>query len=315
MPVPQDPGPPENLVFLKRSDGAKLSADEPKFLATQEKPLASGEDLPELVIEAGKSEAHYWRDLWRYRELLGFLAWRDTKVRYKQAALGVGWAVIQPAIQTALLTFVFGKLAKMPSGGVPYPLLVLTGLLPWQLVSSAVTGASNSLVSNTHLISKVYFPRLLVPLSALAVALVDLGILLLISEPVALAYGVWPNWRLVFLPLFIVGGLLMALGAGLWMTALTVKYRDFRFIVPFILQTGLFVTPVGYRTDFLPNWRFALSLNPVSAVVDGFRWSLLGGATELYLPGLVAAVFVTAALCLSGTWYFRRTERRFADII
>lgn len=268
-----------------------------------------------LVIEAGRTEAHYWRDLWSYRELLGFLAWRDIKVRYKQAVLGVAWAVIQPAVQTFLLTFVFGKLAKMPAGGVPYPLLVLAGLLPWQLFSSAFSGAGNSLVGNSHLISKVYFPRLIVPLSALAVALIDLGILLALTLPFAFLAGVWPTWRIVLLPLFIVLALLIALGAGLWITALTVRYRDFRFIAPFILQIGVFVTPVGFRTDFLPNWRDWLALNPLSAAVEGFRWCLLGGTTEFYLPGLAISLAAAALLLASGLWYFRNTERQFADVI
>jgi lipopolysaccharide transport system permease protein len=266
-----------------------------------------------LVIQAGQADQHYWRDLWRYRELLGFLAWRDIKVRYKQAVLGITWSVIQPAVQTVLLTFVFSKLAKMPDGGVPYPMLVLAGLLPWQLFSSAFGGASNSLVGNANLISKIYFPRLIVPLSALAVALVDL--LLAIAFPVSLLYGVMPTWRLLLLPLFIFLGLLTALGAGLWITALTVKYRDFRFITPFLLQIGLFVTPIGYRTDFLPNWRDLLALNPLTGVVNGFRWCLLGVDMDFYASGLIMSVLISAILLGTGLWYFRGTERQFADVI
>jgi len=268
-----------------------------------------------LVIRAGRAEEHYWRDLWRYRELLGFLAWRDIKVRYKQAALGVAWAVIQPAVQTVLLTFVFGKLAKMPAGNLPYPLLVLAGLLPWQLFSSAFSGAGNSLVGNAHLISKVYFPRLIVPLSALAVALVDLGILLAISAPLIFLAGVVPTWRLFLVPVFIAAALLIALGAGLWITALTVKYRDFKFITPFLLQIGMFATPVGYRTDFLPNWRDLLALNPLTGVVDGFRWSLLGADYSFYFPEFATSFGVALVLVVSGVWYFRRTEKQFADVI
>jgi len=268
-----------------------------------------------LVIQAGQAEQHYWRDLWRYRELLGFLAWRDIKVRYKQTVLGVTWAVLQPAVQTILLTFVFGKLAKMPDGGVPYPMLVLAGLLPWQLFSSAFSGAGNSLVGNSHLISKVYFPRLIVPLSALAVALVDLLILLVIAFPVSLLYGVMPTWRLLLLPVCILLALIIALGAGLWITALTVKYRDFRFITPFLLQIGLFATPVGYRTDFLPNWRELLSLNPLTGVVNGFRWCLLGSDMSIYESGLPASLLIAAIMLGTGLWFFRRTERQFADVI
>ena len=269
----------------------------------------------ELVLEAGRADALYWRDLWRYRELLGFLAWRDVKVRYTQAVLGVGWAVIQPAVQTILLTFVFGKLARMPDGGLPYPIIVLAGLLPWQLFTAAFNGAGNSLVGNAHLISKVYFPRLLVPLSSLAVALVDFAVMLALALPVISLFGVFPTWRLLLLPLFVLLALFIALGAGLWICALTVKYRDFRFITPFILQIGVFVTPVGFRTDLLPNWRDLIALNPLSGVIDGVRWSLLGGQTELYLPGIGLSVVVAALLLATGVWYFRRTERLFADVI
>jgi lipopolysaccharide transport system permease protein len=268
-----------------------------------------------LVIEAGRSELHYWGDLWRYRELLGFLAWRDVKVRYKQAVLGAAWAVVQPAVQTLLLTFVFSKLAKMPGGDVPYPLLVLAGLLPWQLFSGAFSGAGSSLVSNAHLISKVYFPRLIVPLSAVVVAFIDMLILLLIALPYALIEGINPTWRLLFLPLFTLGTMLVALGAGLWITALTVKYRDFHFITPFLLQIGVFVTPVGFRTDFLPNWRDWLALNPLTSMVEGFRWCLLGGRTEFYERGLFLSLAVTALMLIGGIWYFRKTERQFADVI
>lgn len=270
---------------------------------------------PELILEAGRGDAHYWRDLWRYRELAGFLAWRDVKVRYKQAVLGIAWAVIQPAVQTVLLTFVFGKLAKMPDGGVPYPLIVLCGLLPWQLFTSAFNGAGNSLVGNSHLISKVYFPRLVVPVSALAVALVDFAVMLLLALAGLAAFRVWPGWQIVLLPLFVVLALMIALGAGLWIGALTVKFRDFRFVTPFILQIGMFVTPVGYRTDFLPNWRDLLALNPLAGVVDGVRWCLLGGRTDLYAPGLISSVLTALVLLGTGIWFFRRTERKFADMI
>jgi lipopolysaccharide transport system permease protein len=269
----------------------------------------------ETVLEAGRIARHYWRDLWRYRELAGFLAWRDIKVRYKQAVLGVAWAVIQPAVQTLLLTFVFGKLAKMSDGGVPYPLLVLGGLLPWQLFTGAFNGAGNSLVGNSHLISKVYFPRLIVPLSAVAVALVDFAVLFALAVPACIALGIWPGWQLLLLPLFVVLTLVIALGAGLWITALTVKFRDFRFITPFILQIGMFVTPVGYRTDILPTWRDLLALNPLSGVVDGMRWCLLGGRTDIYPPALIGSVVIGVLLLATGIWYFRRTERQFADVI
>ena len=278
-------------------------------------PLAAEPDTPVTVLEAGRASAHYWRDLWRYRELAGFLAWRDIKVRYKQAVLGEAWAVIQPAIQTVLLTFVFGKLAKMNDGGLPYPLIVLCGLLPWQLFTGAFNGAGNSLVGNSHLISKVYFPRLIVPVSSLAVSLIDFGVMLVIALPVVWVFGPAPGWQILLLPLFVLLALGIALGAGLWITALTVRFRDFRFITPFILQIGVFVTPVGFRADVLPDWRNWLALNPLSGVVDGMRWCLLGARTTLHLPGLAISLAVAALLIATGVWYFRRVERQFADVI
>ncbi|MDB6114146.1 MAG: Transport permease protein, partial [Lacunisphaera sp.] len=234
-------------------------------------------DNPELIIEAGRASRHYWGDLWRFRELLGFLAWRDIKVRYKQTTLGVLWALIQPAVTLAVFTFIFGKLAAMPAGHVPYPLLVLCGLLPWQLFSAAFSNAGGSLVSNTHLISKVYFPRLIVPLSSVAVALIDFAIVLVLLAVLCAWWQFVPDWRIIFLPLFIVLTLLTAIGTGLWLTALTVKYRDFRFVVPFLLQVGLFLSPVGFSSTNLPNWRFVYSLNPMVGAIDGFRWCLLHG--------------------------------------
>ncbi len=273
---------------------------------------------PELVLEAGRADVHYWHDLWRYRELLGFLAWRDIMVRYKQTVLGAAWALLQPAITLVVFTFVFGRLAKMPAGGLTpeqYPLLVMAGLLPWQLFANALSSASGSLVSNTHLISKVYFPRLVVPLSALAVALIDFLIVGLLYLGLCAWWSFWPDWRVLLLPLFTLLGLLAALGAGLWLTALTVRFRDFRFIVPFLLQVGVFLSPVGFSTSNVPSWRFLFSFNPMVAVIDGFRWCLLHGAQPFYVPGLLIGLGVTAALLVSGLWYFRRTERSFADVI
>jgi lipopolysaccharide transport system permease protein len=271
--------------------------------------------LPQITIEANRSEVNYWRDLWRYRELLVFLAWRDIKIRYAQATLGIAWALIQPAVQTLLLTFVFGRLAKMPSGEVPYLMLVLTGLLPWQLFSSAFSNSGSSLLGNAHLISKVFFPRLIIPMAGLGVAFCDFSVVCVITIPISLFYGIYPSWQLLFLPLCIVATLVIALGAGLWITALTVKYRDFRFISPFILQFGVFITPVGFRTDLLSNWAFLLSFNPLTGVVEAFRWSLLGGQTEVNLAGLAISLAMAVLLLITGLIYFRKTERYFADII
>jgi lipopolysaccharide transport system permease protein len=272
-------------------------------------------DIPELVLEAGRANRHYWMDLWRFRELLGFLAWRDIKVRYKQTTLGILWALIQPAVTLTVFTFVFGKLAGMPSGNAPYPLLVLCGLLPWQLFAAAFSNASGSLVANTHLISKVYFPRLIVPLSSVAVALIDFAVVLVLLAIVFVWWQFAPDWRIVFLPLFVVFTLLTAIGTGLWLTALTVKYRDFRFVVPFLLQVGLFLSPVGFSSTNLPNWRFFYSLNPMVGAIDGFRWCLLRGEPALDPVNLAVSVGMAVLLLLSGVWYFRRTERTFADLI
>ncbi len=268
-----------------------------------------------LILEAGRGERHYWRDLWRYRELLGFLAWRDIKVRYKQAVLGVAWALLQPILTTVIFTFVFGRLAGMPSGQVPYPLLVLTGFLPWQLFASGLSGSSGSLVSNAHLISKVYFPRLLIPLAALAVALVDFLVAAGLLGGVMVWAGVLPTWRWLLLPAFTALALAAALAAGLWLTALTVRFRDFRFITPFLLQIGLFLTPVGFRTDNVPNWREVLAINPLSAIVDGFRWCLLPGSEPPLRLGLAYTIVFITFLLIGGVLFFRRTERTLADQI
>lgn len=272
-------------------------------------------DLPEFIIEPGRASRHYWADLWRFRELLGFLAWRDIKVRYKQTSLGIIWALLQPAVTLAVFTFVFGRLAAMPSGDVPYPLLVLGGLLPWQLFSAAFSNSSSSLVSNTHLISKIYFPRLIVPLASVAVALIDFSVVLLLLVGMCVWWQFVPDWRVLFLPLFVLWALLAAIGAGLWMTALMVKFRDFRFVVPFLLQVGLFLSPVGFSSANLPNWRLLYSVNPLVGVIDGFRWSLLRGSQPLQFDALAISMAMTIFLVITGLWHFRRTERTFADVI
>jgi len=269
----------------------------------------------ELVIEPGRAEAQYWTDIWRYRELLYYLAMRDINVRYKQMALGAVWAVLQPLATMVVFTFVFSNLAHMSSGSVPYPMLVLAGLLPWQLFSSALSVSSASLVSNTNLISKIYFPRLLVPLSSVGVALADFLVALLLYCVFAASFGLWPTWRVLLLPASILVTLVIAFGAGLWLSALTVKYRDFRFVVPFLLQFGVFATPVGYRTDVLHTWGGLLAINPLTGVIAVFRWSLLGTDFQLEPLDLAISVLGAAMFLASGLWYFRRTERKFSDII
>jgi lipopolysaccharide transport system permease protein len=284
-------------------------------------PSASAAGKPDrisasgFVIEAGRAHSNYWKDLWNYRDLLGFLTTRDIKVRYKQTVLGIGWALIQPIITTVIFTFVFGKLAGMSSGGVPYSLLVLAGLLPWQLFSAALSGSSASLISNAHLISKVYFPRLMIPLASLGVALIDFLVVLALYVCVSVWYGRPPSWHWALLPIFILLALTVAFGAGLWFTALTVKYRDFRYIVPFLIQVGVFISPIGYSTSNTPTWRTLLDLNPMTGIIDAFRWCLLSDGQKFDAHGILSAVAISAVLVASGLWYFRKMERTFADII
>lgn len=269
-----------------------------------------------LIIEAGKTERHYWKDMWRYRELFYFLAWRDILVRYKQTTIGIAWAWIRPLLTMIVFTIVFGKLAALPSGPVPYPILVLGGILPWQFFSTAFSEAGNSVVANANMISKVYFPRLIVPTSSVIVSLADLFISGVILALVMIWYGQTPDWKIVALPVFVILGFLAALGAGLWVAALTVKYRDFRHITPFIVQLGLYVSPVGFSSAVVPErWRLLYSMNPMVGVIDGFRWTLLNDAAALYWPSLLTSLMVSAALLITGIQYFRTTERTFADVI
>ena len=270
----------------------------------------------EIVIEAGRGARRYWSDLWLYRELLYFLAWRDIVVRYKQTAIGVAWALIQPLLLMIILTFVFGRLAKLPSDGIPYSLLVLCGLLPWFFFSQAFSSASSSLIGNANMVSRIYFPRMLIPLSAVAVCLVDFAITFGLLIVYALVSGVLPDWRVIALPGFLLLAISTAVGAGLWIAALNVKYRDFRYVVPYLVQIGMYISPVGFNSVLVPEkWRIVYALNPMVGVIDGFRWSLLGGRTALFLPGLFLSVLLSLALLVSGIAYFRKTERHFADLI
>ena len=269
-----------------------------------------------LVIEAGRAERHYWRDLWRYRELFYFLAWRDILVRYKQTAIGLLWAVLRPFLTMVVLVVVFGKLAKLPSGNVPYPILVFTALLPWQLFSNAFTEAGNSLINNSNLLSKVYFPRLVVPTSAVIVSFVDFLISGFILAGLMIWYDFVPGWRILALPLFIIIAFVAAMGPGLWIAALNVKYRDFRYIIPFIVQLGLYISPVGFSSNIVPErWRIWYSLNPMVGVIDGFRWSILGSDTQIYWPGFGLSIALVLLLLMTGLIYFRKTEKSFADVI
>jgi lipopolysaccharide transport system permease protein len=293
--------------------------------ATHELEVSPGERAPAaadaservLVLEPGRAHRHYWRDLWHYRELFAILAWRDVAVRYKQTVIGVAWAVVRPLLTMAVFTVIFGKLAGLPSdGAAPYAVLVFAGMLPWFLFASVLSEASGSLVGNANLIGKVYFPRLIIPAAAAVVALVDFAINLTILFVIIVWYGVVPGWQILLLPSFVALAVLASLGPALLVTALNVKYRDFRYIIPFIVQFGLYVSPVGFSSAVVPDqWRFWYSLNPVVGVIDGFRWCLLGGESRLYLPGFALSLAVVVLFLWAGIAYFRNTERTFADLV
>jgi lipopolysaccharide transport system permease protein len=282
--------------------------------------------MADLIIEAGRAEKNYWLDIWRYRELFYFLAWRDILVRYKQTAIGVAWAVIRPFLTMIILTVTFGMIAKMSTtSSVPYALVVMAGILPWQFFANSMSESSNSLISNANLISKVYFPRLVVPASSVITSFVDFLITLGLMGLMMVWFHFAPDWRVVFLPLFMAMALGAAFGTGLWLCALNVEYRDFRYIIPFVVQFGVFISPVGWTSSHVPkilNWhnyeipaRLLYAFNPVVGIIDGFRWALLRGQEPLDYSNLLCSVVIIGILCISGLWYFRRMERSFADVI
>jgi lipopolysaccharide transport system permease protein len=268
-----------------------------------------------IIIKPGQAAKNYWRDLWQYRELMYFLAWRDIAVRYKQTIIGVAWALIQPAL--TMLVFVgFRRLAGFPPSSVPEPILVFAAVLPWQFFSTALSESAGSLIGNANLISKVYFPRLIIPCAAVVTSLVDFLITLGLLAMLMLWFGFMPSWQLATLPFFMLLAFGLSVGLGLLLAALNVEYRDFRYIVPFIVQFGLFVSPIAFSTSNVPEtWRTLYALNPMVGVIDGFRWSILGGHTSLDLHTVGISIAVTASLLLLGVWYFRRMESSFADVI
>ncbi|HEY5297443.1 MAG TPA: ABC transporter permease [Verrucomicrobiae bacterium] len=271
--------------------------------------------MNELIIEAGRSERQYWRDLWKYRELFLFLAWRDLLIRYKQTAVGIVWAIIRPALTVLALTMIT-KVGKLPTGGLPPALFTAAAILPWQFFAAALSESGNSLVINSNLISKVYFPRLIVPASSIITSFVDFLITAAFVTILLFWYHFLPPIMIWWLPVFVLMVFVVSLGAGLWIAALMVKYRDFRFIVPFIVSYGVLISPVVLKTSsFSGAWRLVYSINPLVGIIDGFRWCILGGLNTLYWPGLMMSVLGTVLLLTSGIWYFRKTERTFADII
>ncbi|HET9160277.1 MAG TPA: ABC transporter permease [Caulobacteraceae bacterium] len=269
------------------------------------------------MLEPGRTERNYWGDLWRYRELFAMLAWRDLAVRYKQTVIGVAWAVVRPLLTTLIFTLAATKVAHLQSDGdAPYALMVFAGVMPWTLFASILSDASASLVMNANLVSKVYFPRVIVPTATVVVALVDLAVTLVLFFGLMAIFGYAPDWRIVFLPVFVMLAMLVSLGPALLLTALNVKYRDFRYIIPFIVQFGVYVSPVMFSSSKVgPAWRLLYSANPVVGVIDGFRWCLLRGQTELYWPGLGLGAAVMVLMLALGLGYFRATERSFADLV
>ena len=270
-----------------------------------------------MILEAGRTDRQYWHDVWRYRELFFILAWRDVSVRYKQTMLGVAWAFIRPFLAMVVFTVVFGQLAKLPAGGpVPYAVMVFAGLLPWTLFSSILGDASSSMTNNANLISKVFFPRLLVPMATVMVALIDFVVSLTILVGLMIWYGVVPGWQILLLPVFIALTLAASIGPALWASAVVVKYRDFRFVIPFVIQFGLYASPVGFSSTIVPEqWRLLYSLNPMVGIIDGFRWSIIGGASPIYWPGFLISLGAIGVMLWAGISGFRRIEREFADLV
>lgn len=270
----------------------------------------------DLIIEPRQSVRYFWRDLWKYRELFFFLSWRDVLVQYKQTVVGVLWSILRPLLTMLVLTFVFGRLARLPAEGIPYPALVFCGMLPWNFFATTLSESSHSLVGSANLITKIYFPRLIIPASTLLVGLVDFLISFVILCGLLGWYGLWPTWHWLAIPFFMLSACAAALGAGLWFAAWNVKFRDFRYIIPFVVQFGLYVSPVGFSSTIIPAaWRPVYAFNPMAGVIDGFRWSLLGGRTTLDGTSVTISILVAITLLVSGIWHFRRVERGFADVI
>lgn len=270
----------------------------------------------DLIIEPGRTEKNYWQDLWRYRELFGFLAWRDILVRYKQTVLGLAWSLIRPFLTMVVLTVIFGGVAKLPSDGVPYAIMVYAAMLPWQFFSTSFTEASNSLITNSNMLTKIYFPRLIVPSSTVIVNLVDFLISFVILVGLMFWYNLLPTWNFFALPIFLILSVITSLGAGYYVAALNVKYRDFRFIVPFIVQFGLYICPVAFSiSNVSEKYRLLYFLNPMTGIIDGFRWSIIGHNYLFNIQGFMISFAMIIAIFVLGLWYFRKMERHFADII
>lgn len=268
----------------------------------------------DIVIEQGRAEKNYWTDLWRYRELFYILTWRDIKVRYKQTVIGAAWSIIRPLLTAIVFTFVFSRIAKLQNPHAPYILMVYAGMLPWNFFSNALSEASSSLLGNANLITKVYFPRMIIPASSVITSLVDFGISFLIMIVMMIWYKFIPGLQILLLPVFTLLAFICSFGVGLFLTALNVKYRDFRYIIPFIVQFGLYITPVGFSSSVIADkWRSLYALNPMVGVVDGFRYCLLGD--PMHWQSFITSSFITILFLWIGIYYFRKMERTFADNI
>lgn len=269
-----------------------------------------------IIIEPKKTISRYWYEIWQYRELFVFLAWRDVVVKYKQTVFGILWSILRVFVTLVVFTVIFGKVANLDPNGVPYALLVCVGTIPWFFFSSAFPDISNSLLANTNILSKIYFPRLIIPISTIVVNLVDTFFAFIILIGLLIWYGVMPTWNIVALPLFFILEMIICLGAGSFIASLNVKFRDFRYVVPFIMQIGAYVSPVGFDSGKVPDdLRILYSLNPMVGVIDGFRWAILGDSFPIYWPSIIISVVIAIVLLIFGIYYFRRTERYFADII
>lgn len=270
----------------------------------------------DILIEPKKGMKNFWKEIFSYRELFLFLAWRDILVRYKQTVIGIAWSILRPLLTMIVFTIIFGKLAKMPSGGIPYPILVFSAMLPWQFFSNIISESGNSLISNSHMISKVYFPRIIIPTTSMIVSLIDFFISSFILILIMLFYKFTPTIYVLFIPFLLILAIITSLGIGYLLSALNVKYRDFRYIIPFLVQFGLYISPVGFSSSVIPEkWRLIYSINPMVGVIDGFRWAIGGEKFQIYLPGFILSIGIGILIFIIGLTYFRRTEREFADVI
>ena len=270
----------------------------------------------DIVIEPRSTILGYWKEIWNFKNLFYFLAWRDVKIRYKQTAIGIAWSLLKPVITLVVFTIVFGVLAKFPADGAPYPILVFSALLPWQFFANCFSDSGNSILLNANIISKVYFPRLIIPVSSTFGNIIDFMISFALLVIMLFLYGLNPGWRILVIPFFLLISLIVSLGLGLLVASVNVKYRDFKYLLPVIIQAGMYLSPIGFSSSIIPQkWQLLYSLNPMVGVIDGFRWAIIGGKSTLYIPGLLLSIVLSVLLLIAGIIYFKKTEKKFADFI